>query len=83
MHVSVASPRVPPGTEGHLLRLSGSFILGVAGIDSLLTIYGLHLWADPGDLFGQWLNLQKNVAHDKMAERKVSFFIFDPFVATY
>ena len=58
MHVSVASPRVqPPGTEEHLLGLSGNFIPGVAGIDSLLTIYGLHLRTDPGDLFGQRLNL--------------------------
>ena len=72
-----ATPGVPPGTEGRLLRLSGNFIPGVAGIDSLLTIYGLHPWADPGDLFGQRLNLQKNVARDKMAERKASsFYVF-------
>ena len=57
-----ATPGVPPGTEGRLLRLSGNFIPGVAGIDSLLTIYGLHPRADPGDLFGQWLNLQNNVS---------------------
>ena len=67
---------VPPGTEGRLLRLSGNFIAGIAGIDSLLTIYGLHPRADPGDLFGQRLNLQKNIARDKMAERKVSSFYF-------
>ena len=72
-----ATPGVPPGTEGRLLRLSGNFIPGVAGIDSLLTIYGLHPRADPGDLFGQRLNLQKNVARDKMAERKASsFYVF-------
>ena len=65
------TPGVPPGTEGRLLRLSGNFIPGIAGIDSLLTYYGLHPRADPGDLFGQRLNLQKNIARDKMAERKV------------
>ena len=69
MHVSAASPGVQPlGTEGHLLRLLGNFILGVAGIDLFLTIYGLHPWANPGDLFGWRFNLQKNVAHDKLAE---------------
>ena len=69
MHVSVASPGVQPlGTEGRLLRLLGNFIPGVAGIDLFLTIYGLHPWANPGNLFGWWLNLQKNVARDKLAE---------------
>ena len=45
-----ATPGVPPGTEGRLLRLPGNFIPGVAGIDSLLTIYGLHPRADPGGI---------------------------------
>ena len=57
-----ATPGVPPETEGCLLRLSGNFISGVAGTASLLTIYGLHLQANPGDLFGQRLNLQKNMS---------------------
>ena len=85
MHVSAASPGVrPPGTEGRLLRLSGNFIPGVAGIDSLLTIYGLHPRADPGDLFGQRLNLQNNVSLPvtKWRNERRVLFIFHPFVAT-
>ena len=55
-------PRGTPGTEGRLLRLTGNFIPGVAGLDSLLTTYGLHPRDDPGDLFDQRLNLQKSMS---------------------
>ena len=75
MHVSAAFPGVrPPGTEGRLLRLSGNFIPGVAGIDSLLTIYGLHPRADPGDLFGQRLNLQNNVISSRKIWRQQQMY---------